>query len=271
MTDTLGSLERGAVRLHRLRAIRRELVARIGTLKHAEGAPSVPPGAGPAVRDPDGFDWGAFATTTPFSVEWGADRGRCIDRYYIERFLETHRDDVHGSVLEVHDDDYTRAYGGSRVTHSDVVDIDPGNPRATVVADLRSATSIPDETYDCVVLTQTLHLVFDLRAVLRECARMLKPGGVLLATLPTASSVAPEYGPEGDHWRFTPAAAERLFREAFSGPVDVRAHGNVLVLTAFLYGLACHELTAEELDVNDPYFPLIVTVRAERSATSGRG
>ncbi|MGH7267673.1 MAG: methyltransferase domain-containing protein, partial [Candidatus Rokuibacteriota bacterium] len=67
---------------------------------------------------------------------------------------------------------------------SDVVDRDPGNARATVIADLRDAPGIAASTYDCIILTQTLHVIDDMVAVLRECARILKPGGVLLATLP---------------------------------------------------------------------------------------
>ena len=45
----------------------------------------------------------------PLSPQWGWDRGTPIDRHYIERFLETHRRDVRGSVLEVRDSNYTAA------------------------------------------------------------------------------------------------------------------------------------------------------------------
>ncbi len=211
------------------------------------------------------FEWGDFARLTPISTDWGADRGRCIDRYYIEQFLEAHAADVHGDVLEVHDDDYTRAYGGSRVVRSDVLDIDPTNQRATISADLRRADVIASDSYDCVILTQTLHVIYDVRAVLRECARILKPDGVLLATLPFASRLAPEQGPDGDFWRFAPAAARRLFEECFAPDrLDVRAYGNVLVNIAFLYGLACHELTPHEFETHNPYFPALVSVRARK-------
>ena len=213
--------------------------------------------------------WGELDRTSPISPEWGMDRGRCVDRYYIEGFVEAHQEDVRGTVLEVHDRDYTSQFGGVHVAHSDVIDIDPANPRATIVADLRRATAIPSDRYDCVILTQTLHCIDDTRAVLAECARIMKPGGVLLATLPCASKVSHEQGLDGDFWRFTTASARRLFAEVFPPDhLQVRAHGNVLVTVAFLYGLACEELTHGEFEHFDPYFPLLVSVRAQKPSTA---
>ncbi len=208
-------------------------------------------------------DWGDLRRTSPVSRDWGYGRGKPIDRYYIERFLEANARDVRGTVLEVQESDFTLRFGGERVQRSDVVDIDPTNPRATIVADLRRASHIAPDTYDCVILTQTLHVIDDMRAALGECVRILKPGGVLLATLPCASRVCLEYGPDGDFWRLTEAGARTLFAEFFAPDrLEVRAYGNVLVNAAFLYGLACHELTTEEFEAFDPYFPLLVSVRA---------
>ncbi|MGH7320495.1 MAG: polysaccharide deacetylase family protein [Candidatus Rokuibacteriota bacterium] len=209
------------------------------------------------------IEWGDLRRTSPVSRDWGYGRGKPIDRYYIERFLETNAGDIRGTVLEVQESDFTLRFGGERVRKSDVVDIDPTNPRTTIVADLRHAPHVPSETYDCVVLTQTLHVIDDMRAVLGECVRILKPGGVLLVTLPCVSRVCLEYGRDGDFWRLTEAGARTLFSEFFAPDrLEIRAYGNVLVNTAFLYGLACHELTTEEFETFDPYFPLLISVRA---------
>lgn len=263
MAEVLLARER---RLDALRGVQAALRAREAATVRERSALDGAVGEAAAALRREGrqrFDWGDFNRLSPISAEWGADRGRCIDRYYIEQFVESQAADVHGHVLEVHDDDYTRAYGGARVVRSDVLDIDPVNPRATVIADLRQAHAIASASYDCVILTQTLHVIYDVRAVLRECARILKSGGVLLATLPCASRLAPEQGPDGDFWRFTPSAARRLFEESFAPDrVDVRAYGNVLVNIAFLYGLACHEITEREFEVHDPYFPALIAVRA---------
>jgi SAM-dependent methyltransferase/GT2 family glycosyltransferase len=218
------------------------------------------------------FEWGHFRRLSPISPEWGADRGRRIDCYYIEQFLQSNAHDITGAVLEVHDDDYTARFGGSRVTRSDVVDIDETNRRATVFADLRRADAIPSHTYDCFIMTQTLHVIDDMRRVLVETARILKPGGILLATLPCASRIAPKQGLDGDFWRFTAAAARRLFAEFYPAEnLIVTSHGNVLVTIAYLYGLACEELRPEEFEVHDPYFPLIVSVRAKNAGGREEG
>jgi peptidoglycan/xylan/chitin deacetylase (PgdA/CDA1 family)/SAM-dependent methyltransferase len=223
-----------------------------------------------APSERDSIDFGDLKRTTPVARNWGYERGTPIDRHYIERFLEAHAGDIRGVVLEVQEPDYTRRFGGDRVTRTDVLDLNASNPLATVVSDLRSAANIASDTYDCVILTQTLHVVDDMRAVIAECARILKPEGVLLVTLPCASRVCLEYGDEGDFWRVTEAGARTLFSESFPGDaIDVRARGNVLVNAAFLYGLACHELDAAEFEADDPYFPLLVTVRARKPGIHG--
>src|SRR5215211_3574717 len=47
------------------------------------------------------WDWGDLRRLQPVSREFGYERGLPVDRYYIERFLETHRGDVAGRTLEI--------------------------------------------------------------------------------------------------------------------------------------------------------------------------
>jgi hypothetical protein len=49
--------------------------------------------------------------------------------------------------------------------------------------------------------------------------------------------------------------------------VDVRARGNVLTAIAFLIGMATEELSTRELEHDDPFFPMLVTVRAVKGAS----
>ena len=208
-------------------------------------------------------DWGDLRRVQPLSQYWGWDRGRPVDRHYIDGFLETHRADVRGRVLEVRDPVYTQRFGGEAVTNGDVIDIDPRNGLANVIADLRCADRIAAETYDCIILTQTLQLIDDMPAVISECSRMLRPGGVLLATVPSVIRVDDEGGLDGDFWRLTEASARKLFAGVF--PVDafdVTAYGNVLSATAFLYGLSVDEIGQLELDHVDPIFPVVIAIRA---------
>lgn len=210
--------------------------------------------------------FGDLGRTEPISRHFGGDRGTPIDRYYIEAFLALHAGDIAGRVLEVGDDTYTRRFG-ARATHFDVLDLKPDNPTATVVADLTSASGIQSERFDCIVITQTLQMIFDLRLAIATLSRILVPGGVILATVPGISQS--DFGAETDVWQWSimPPAARRLFEEAFpGGGVAVEGRGNVLTATAFLQGLALEDLPCNALDLDDPCYPLIVTIRADKPA-----
>jgi SAM-dependent methyltransferase len=201
-----------------------------------------------------------------FGVKRGQSVDRCIDRYYITAFLAHHAADIHGHVLEIADNTYTRRFGGSRVQSADVLHAVPGNPTATIVADLTSATDVPSGRFDCIILTQTLQYIYDLHAALRTVHRLLKPGGVVLATVPGISQTS-RYDAEqwGEFWRFTTLSARRLFGEVFPDyATTVQGYGNVLVALAFLYGLLSEELRREELDYHDPDYELLITIRAQK-------
>ena len=195
---------------------------------------------------------------------FGLDRGNAIDRYYIENFLGRFANDIRGHVLEVGDNTYTVRFGGEHVVKSDVLHVTSGNPQATIVADLSNGHDSPSDAFDCIILTQTLQYIYDVRAALRTLYRILKPHGVLLATFPGISQVS-RYDMDrwGDYWRFTSLSALLLFEEAFpGGNVEVQPHGNVLSAAAFLFGLAAEDLTRRELDYNDPDYEVTIAVRA---------
>lgn len=205
---------------------------------------------------------GSLRRTTPISQHWGFDRGSPIDRYYIEQFLGEHASDIGGRVLEVKDARYTQRFGAG-VLGSDIVDLDETNPHATLIADLAVPDTLPADAFDCFVLTQTLQFVYPTERAVCSAHRLLKPGGVLLATVPSLSRVDRHAGLDGDFWRFTSASCQRLFGAVFGERnVAVSVYGNVLAGIGFLTGLAREDLTDRELDEHDPYFPVIVGVRA---------
>jgi SAM-dependent methyltransferase len=210
---------------------------------------------------------GTIRRTTPLSDAWGFDRGTPVDRYYIEHFLAQERHRIRGRVLEVADSRYTLRFG-SGVERGDILDIDASNTAATFVTDLAQADALPADAFDCFILTQTLQYVFDLQAAIRHVHRVLRPGGSVLCTVPAVSRIGRRYL-ETEHWRFTTASAARLFAEAFpDGTVDVRARGNVLTCVAFLMGMASEELSARELESDDLFFPLVVTISASKARSS---
>jgi SAM-dependent methyltransferase len=197
----------------------------------------------------------------PLSRQFGFDRGKPIDRWYIERFLAQHRADVRGAVLEVAESTYTQWYGDGEVERSDVLH-HAGNEESTIIGDLTTGEGLPSAAYDCFICTQTLPFIYDVHAAVRGIADVLKPGGVVLATVPGMSQVSREDKRDwGDWWRFTSQGTKRLFSSAFED-VEVSAHGNVLSAAAFLYAYAAEELSEQELSARDPEYELLLTVRA---------
>jgi glycosyltransferase involved in cell wall biosynthesis/peptidoglycan/xylan/chitin deacetylase (PgdA/CDA1 family) len=235
-------------------------------LSDAPNQPNDRPASPPAVEK---VRFGDFWRLAPIGKEWGFDRGDPIDRKYIESFLHRHCQDVRGRVLEVADNTYTRRFGGDRVTQSDVLHISPECEQATIVADLAAADHIPSDSFDCIILTQTLHLIFDVRAAVRHLERILKPGGTLLLTVPGISQV--DFGEWADawHWSMTVNAVQRLLTERFPPEsVTVESRGNVLAATAFLQGLSQQDIGDFGFQSDDPHYPLIVMARATKPATA---
>lgn len=218
--------------------------------------------------------FGSFRRVRPFNRVSGGGRGLPLDRYYVESFLERRASDIQGRVLEIAEPMYTRRYGGDRVTRSEVLHVAAGeSPYTTIVGDLTSAENVPSDAFDCVVLTQTLHLIYDVRAAIATLHRIVKPGGVVLATFPGLANISrPDMDRWGQYWNFTSLAARRAFEEGFpGGEIEVEAHGNVLVTTAFLYGLATEELTPDELEFRDEDYEFMLTVRAMKAAAPAHG
>ncbi|HVP13526.1 MAG TPA: methyltransferase domain-containing protein [Phycisphaerae bacterium] len=223
-----------------------------------------------AARPGEPVDWGSLRRLTPVSSVFGGDRGQCIDRWYIEQFLSANAADVRGRVLEVAEDTYTRRFGAERVLRSDVLHVSAGSRRATIVADLANGAGLESDTYHCIILTQTLLVIYDLRAAIQTLHRILRPGGTVLATVPGISQIS-RYDMDrwGDYWRFTTLSAQRLFEEVFPREtISVQSHGNVLVAAAFLYGLAVEDLRPADLESNDPDYQLLITIRAVKPEVS---
>jgi glycosyltransferase involved in cell wall biosynthesis len=221
------------------------------------------PGGAPA---PGGIQFGTLRRVTPVSRMWGYDRGLPIDRYYIENFLARQAGDIRGRVLEIEDNTYTRRFGGHRVTRSDILHVVEGNPLATIVGDLTDAPQIPSNIFDCIILTQTLQLIYEVRAAIRTLHRILRPGGVVLATFPGISQNNDRDWSNDWYWGFTPLSGRRLFEESFdSENVKIEATGNVLSAISFLYGISAGELTREELNYAERGYEVTITVRASKS------
>jgi SAM-dependent methyltransferase len=204
--------------------------------------------------------WGNLRRTSPFSSNFGFERGTPVDRYYLHRFLDAHRALIAGHVLEVQADSYTRRYGHdlARVDTFDIVgDFDP-----TYRCDLaRADRVIPTAAYDCVLLPNTLQHVRDLDAALRQLWRILRPGGAILAS---CAGLLPLTGDVADYWRLSPDGWQTTLQAAWpSAGLVIQGHGNCLATLAAQLGLALEELTDAELNVHDARFPVLTTILAQ--------
>lgn len=220
-----------------------------------------------AVWPPVGWvRFGQLRRLKPFTTDYGNSRGREIDRYYIEKFLSDHAADIHGHVLEIKHNTYTLKYGGDRVTRSDVLHKVQGNPHATIVADLSNANHLPSNTFDTIIFTQTLQFIYDIHSTVATLYRILRPGGILLATMSGMAQISREdFEMWGEYWRFTSLSARLLFEEAFPKEnLLVRSYGNVLAAISFLEGLAVEDLKKKELDAHDPNYEVLIAIRAQK-------
>lgn len=211
------------------------------------------------------IDLGDLRRLTPIDPGFGGGRGTLIDRRYIERFIADHAHALRGDAAEFADTRYLDRFGGDRLRTRTVLSGEPVAGAVTI--DLASAEG-PEAAFDCVVCTQVLQYVFDLRAAVDALHRMLRPGGVVIASVPTVSRCS-RYERErfGEWWRMTSAGLARLFGERF-GPGNVAAvgSGNILSAIAFLAGLAAEDLRDAELDHHDPDHEVVALVRATKGA-----
>jgi len=99
-------------------------------------------------------------------------------------------------------------------------DLEPG-PKVKRVLRNDGTTTESDASYDFVVSTQVLEHVKNPPAYLRECHRILRPGGEMVLT---THGMATEHGCPNDFYRWTPRGLEELFK---SGGFEVLKSGKL--------------------------------------------
>jgi len=228
------------------------LVRHLKRLKHGENYV-------PAVGK---IDFGDLRRTKPMSDDFGYKRGGPIDRHYIEQFLSMHSSGIKGRVLEVGDNKYTITFGKQNVSKSDILDINSANKKATIIADLTNADHIPSNTYDCIILTHVISMIYDYKSALQTVHRILKPSGVLLLTSGVGFKI--HQNPNCEiHWNISDLCFKRILGEFFQPKnVTTQRFGNILTMTSFLFGVGRTEIKDSEYKFNDVDYPVIFGVRA---------
>ena len=210
---------------------------------------------------PSGSYWIANKSLKPLSVKFGFDRGKPIDRYWIEDFLDKNKKLIKGKCLEITDNYYTRKFGGVDVRVSDVLDINKSNRGASIIGDLRDLSStVKDNEYDCIILTHVLGLIDDIDKAVSEIYRILKPEGSILIT---SSCFSQDFGEPKNYWRFTSEGMRFLLEKSFKkAKIRVYSYGNVLAGQCFWVGMSQEDIERKVLEYNDRRYPCIVAARA---------
>ncbi|MDR6569907.1 MULTISPECIES: methyltransferase domain-containing protein [Chitinophaga] len=209
--------------------------------------------------------WDNLRRLQPLATGFGYNRGTPVDRHYITSFLSAHRADIHGQVLEIAESSYSKQFG-TNVSSYEVLHVQAGKD-VTIIGDLTNKASLPANYIDCFICTQTFNFIYDFKTAIEGAHHLLKPGGVLLATLAGATQIS-VYDEQrwGDYWRFTIQSAAKVFGEIFGKDnIEIISYGNVLTCTAILQGITAEELLPEELDYRDPVYPIIIAVRAKKA------
>lgn len=208
--------------------------------------------------------WHDLKNVNPVSTTFGFDRGTPIDRYYIEKFLKANSQHISGKVLEVAESHYSKKFG-SAVTAYEVLHVEK-NKNATIIGNLTQEETLPVNVIDCFICTQVFNFIFEFQRAIEGAHQLLKPGGVLLATVSGISQIS-RYDADrwGHYWSFYPQGIGKSLKKVFGEDnVMINSYGNSLTAISFLKGIAMEELSEQELDFADPDYPVSINIVAKK-------
>lgn len=203
--------------------------------------------------------------TIPISRTFGSERGKAVDRYYIELFLEKYANDIKGTVMEVANNNYTLMFGGQRVEKSIISHV-MGWGKDAIKVNFETGEGIVENSIDCLICTQTLQYIFDLPQAMKNIYKALKPNGVALITVPGIKPLC-EYDSNlwGEYWSFTVKSMDRLCNSIIDkSNYLVKQYGNSKVAVAYLYGVCVEEIDIKDLEYYDEQYPFIITARIKK-------
>jgi hypothetical protein len=201
----------------------------------------------------------------PVSEYFGEDRGTPIDRYYIEQFLGSARNCIKGDLLEIAQDTYIKQFG-SDIKSVNILHPVEGSPNATIIGDLTQVELLPADIADCFICTQTFNFIYNYQDAIKGSYKLIKPGGVLLATVAGISQISKfDMDRWGDYWRFTTLSAKKSFEQVFGeGNVEVNYYGNCFAAITFLRGISLEEVNKKDLEIKDGNYPVTITIKATK-------
>lgn len=118
-----------------------------------------------------------------------------------------------------------RAFVRGQVSGYDSLDLYPRRPDVTYVADLQDMAVVPSAAYDTALCVEVLEHVPDPFRAAREIHRILKPGGVLVMSVPHLSRLHDE---PHDYYRYTRHGVRRLLEQAGFELLELERRGGLL-------------------------------------------
>jgi SAM-dependent methyltransferase len=113
----------------------------------------------------------------------------------------------------------TRYIGADVAAAKDIhldIEMTPGEP-----------VPLADASIDTIISTQTLEHVYDFQLYVRECHRLLKPGGILILTVPMQWRV---HEAPYDYWRFTRYGVSELMTRNDFTEIRITPCGGICAL-----------------------------------------
>ncbi len=198
--------------------------------------------------------------TQPIDKNFGIGRGKAADRVYIEEFIKKYRNNIRGTVMEVQDSRYIKQFGENRVKKEVILRVDGGEGKNIIKGNFATGEGLDENSVDCLICTQTLQYIYDLKSTAKNIYKLLKKDGTVLVTVPGIKSLSAYHDEKwGEYWSFTRKSLYRMFAEEFGEKnVIVETYGNVKIAMAYLYGLCAEELEEKDFSYNDEHCPFII-------------
>jgi SAM-dependent methyltransferase len=147
---------------------------------------------------------------------------------------------AHGTLLDYGSGGQPyRALFETKVSNYLAADIRPTPGRALdIVLEPEGRVPLPDASVDTVLSSQTLEHVPDPAFYLRECARLLRPGGALILTAPMQWR---HHEVPYDYYRFTKHGLQILLARAGFAVEVINSTGGVFALIGQIFCSALYE------------------------------
>lgn len=140
----------------------------------------------------------------PWHFQW-------LSKKALRESLERNAPLLEGSILDIGCGDKPyRSFFKNALTYTGL-DIFSG-PSVDIVVEPNAPWDIPSDQYDAVICTQVAQYAKSFELLFSEIFRVLKPGGILLFSVPFAYN---EHDVADDYWRFTKTGLKATFEERY--------------------------------------------------------